>query len=114
MKEITSRHRRGKFISKQAAIPSTTDPTHIPSRLGDHSKRRTAKRTVSRNLTFVAGGEGAGLELQPGAAPPQTSHSQDLAQLVWKYFENEIRSAMIEATESISAEKIKPREHVRR
>jgi hypothetical protein len=35
---------------------------------------------------------------------------QDLAELVWKYFEDEIREAMMEVQESLSGEKVKSRQ----
>jgi hypothetical protein len=114
MKEITSRTRRAKEVFKQPVLSSIAARRPIPNRPGERAESRTTKRNVSRKPTRIpaANDDRAGLELQPGAGAAQAHHGQDLAQLVWKYFEAEIREAITEVAGSLSREKLKPRQEL--
>lgn len=107
MRQPSSRSRRGKTISKQAASttqfrqkpslvhrPATASgvkgvtgkraPTRIADRLTDHD--------VSRNTAGAVHKEPEALTEQPPGLP----------ELVWKYFESEIREALIEVQAALA------------
>jgi hypothetical protein len=119
MDKTTLRNLRGKQASKQADLSAPADNRPIENQPGKQSERRATRFQIKPDVSRPSGTGGgivasADREGQPGVATPDMDHGQDLAQLVWKYFAEEIREAITEVQEAIFAEKVNPQQQPRR
>jgi hypothetical protein len=89
MKHPSSSSRRAKPISKKAAS-TTQNPAGIRRDTKKWTNKGVAsKRTVSRLPARTIG-------FVDNPPQPPMDHADGLSDLVWKYFESEIREALIE------------------